>query len=48
LQFALECCSRLTERHGFKSTISALRLHQHWTALADDKKKALLKTDEAV
>jgi hypothetical protein len=23
-------------------------LHQYWTSLADDKKKTLLKTDEAV
>ncbi len=45
LQFALDCCQRLSERHGFRLNISALRLHQYWVSLADEKKKSLLKTD---
>ena len=36
------------QRHGFRLTVSALRLHQQWNLLADEKKKALLKTDDAV
>jgi len=50
LQFAVDCATRLTERHAAhpKTMISLLRLQSHWAKLSAEEKTTLLKTEEAI